>query len=134
MSNDIKIDKQKLERIIEEVENSLMHFPGNVVADLKDLIEPEKWEPKNIASFSQGMHDKYYAMEERNRRIFLAKAELEEKPGRKIDGDFSIAYGSGIEEWMVCKDMGLSSNPEITFDTKEQADEVIKMVGLNDNK
>ena len=117
--------KQKIERIVEKLEESEGPF-YEACKELKALIEPEKWEPKNIASFSQEIHDKYYAMEERNRRIFLAKAEK-----GFGDGSWLIARGYGFE-WQSFRIecVGLPF-PENTFTTKEQADEVIKMVELN---
>lgn len=115
---------------------------------LKELIN-EKWEPKegkyhlhgdgHIASgggsygyVSMGCSFKTEELAEtardmnkRNQLILQAKHEM-----GYGDGYYKITFGLGIRGWCVMND-GKIDNPELTFETQEQAAKIISMVGLN---
>lgn len=126
----MEIDKEKLERIIGSMQQCqgkpIVAITTEAFNELKELINP-KWEPMtSISEYNQKIHDAYFAMEERNKRIILAK--LEKKFG---DGKVKIYYTYDVGEWQAFGGM-YSSDPELTFETKAQAEEVIRMVGLNE--
>ena len=128
-----------------EYDFSLMECPDK---------EPEKWEPKkyspnwtindcgrinsykNNSSAGRGYGNEWptkeaaviaKAMNKRNQWILQAK--IERGYG---DGGFYIYYGPRGGRYAVSND-GCTANPEITFETRLQAKDIIKMVALNDN-
>lgn len=137
------------------VGNDWVSVDREVLEKLKALIEPEKWEPKeypenwnissrgNVTNSSQSnkafrlygnesptreVAGKIEGTNRRNQRIMQAKTEM-----GFGDGQYEICFGSVDSEkkdWqVVC--VYRAANPELTFDTQEHGEEVLKMVGLN---
>lgn len=156
----MEIDKDKLELIIEKLEGTEQHkavmsVNAAVLRELKALIEPEKWEPKEYLPnwdtdssggvFKSGSSNRAYraygnewpteelaktanAMTKRNQLILQAKTEK-----GFGDGNYEINKGTGEDKsilWGVVQ-VFKSANPETTFDTKEHGEEVLEMCRLN---
>lgn len=144
--------KQKLKRIVESLEKSEFPF-YEACKELKALIEPEKWEPEKIdGRCYQIMGDGHFCKDESADEYRLYGNEWPTKEHAELARDMNkrnqwilqakIARGFGDGEWIISYDgcdrewksvpSRLSDNPENTFETKAQGQEVIKMVGLND--
>lgn len=149
----MNIDKEKIERIIEELSNPSEDVM-RVVHKLKSLIEPEKWEPKEYeGDIYQMMGDGTFCkdrsfdsyrlhgsewptkelatiardMNKRNQLILQAKHEK-----GYGDGIYYLYYHCVSEDWCVVSD-GNTSNPELTLETNEQAERIIELLQLNAN-
>lgn len=143
----MEIDEKKLKQIIDDIGAGLER--GHIA--LRELIN-EKWEPKRhdynhtagpngmvfsstISEDSYRLHGSEFPtkelaetardMNKRNQLILQAKHEM-----GYGDGYYKITFGLGIRVWYVTND-GKIDNPELTFETQEQAAKIISMVGLN---
>jgi hypothetical protein len=142
-------EKKKIEAIAKSLEDSEGPF-YEACKLLKSLIE-EKWEPKKFDQHwwigqGGGVHrsvssgactsSRLYGnewetkelaetardMNKRNQLILQAKHER-----GYGDGDWTLVYSADEEKW-VATYPNYPSNPELTFDTKAHAKEVLKMV------
>jgi hypothetical protein len=154
------IDKDKLEEIIKRydskhfatlINDQVISHKDNLIQELKALINP-KWEPKeyipNWGSQSDGnitdsdridKEERLYGnnwptrelaetardMNKRNQLILQYKTE-------KGFGDGRCGINHGNGEWYAYENSYID-NPELTFETKEQTEETIKAVGLNES-
>lgn len=120
--------KEEIKKIVDELEKvkKLGADCEKIYQDLKRLIE---WEPKEMHEYSSELGCQIIDMNVRNKRIALAKYEMGYK-----DGAWGIAYSNRKETWRSYNGggyVGCIDNPELTFETKEQAEHIIKMIGLN---
>lgn len=149
------IDKNQIQEIIDGLRVYNPHtVVDETVKQLKALIEP-KWEPKvyepnfyigrnGLISISDLIYnpDRLYGgewptieaaetardMNKRNQLILQYK--LEKGFG---DGGWIIVYHERREQWEVLNASDQPENPELTFETREQAVETLKAVGLNES-
>lgn len=66
-------------------------------------------------------------MTRRNNLIFQAKCEIEDK-----GGCYEISYFAPRNIWVARYDLDRVTNPELSFTTRENAEQVIKMLRLNE--
>ena len=145
--------KEKIQAIIDKYEDVFDHgyrpHPKHLLKDLKSLLE---WEPKEhdyplvimpdgeIVSGSgdyatrlmggewsnTGIAVKARDMNKRNQLILQAKHEM-----GYGDGRYKIFFNKHCNVWLTSAGYH-TANPELCFETKEQAEHVIEMVGLNE--
>ena len=156
----MNISNDQIDKIIGQLK-SADQSNAEGIQMLKELKEPEEWEPKkylpNFSIEQTGRITKWSRknsnavrlygnefpteqlaqvardMNKRNQLILQAKTELEERLGRKIDGGYEIHIGVGENQGSLWRSAYVfkTANPELTFENQSQAEQVIKMVGLN---
>jgi len=154
-----KQDKADIEAILKDIEscanaNNVHKYkavPEDIIDRLKSLI---KWEPKEYEDpwISGGVGDALQAefsdeewrlagnewptkelaetardMNKRNQLILQYKNDPDNMFG---DGNWAIYYLTAKKRWKTSYVMG-TENPELTFEKQEQAEEVIRKLGLN---
>jgi len=129
----MNIPSEKIEDLIErykprDPENSVPNIElvyertyRQLIKELDSLI---KWQPKTLLEYPINVQEQSIIMYERNLKILKAKHEMGYR-----DGDYSILY-SNKNKWEVLPIR--TANPELTFETREQGEEVIRIVGLNE--
>jgi hypothetical protein len=151
----MNIDKDQIQKIISQMEASEQPF-YEACKMLKELINP-KWEPNEYTrpfyiGGDGGVFDNFYYptsaiektrqygnewptkelaetardMNKRNQLILQAKTDIECE-----DGDWIISYRPPNKLWVAIESERAKDNPELTFKEKEKAEEVIRMLDLN---
>lgn len=153
----MEIDKNRIEEIIERWESQVRNdthlcVPKSVIKELKSLINP-KWEPKGyedgfyVAGYGTvGGHRRFtqnyilYGNTWPTKETAETARDMNKRNQLILQAKIEKGYGNGDN--VICLNkrgvwQGAFSdskeNPELTFESAEQAEEVIKMVGLNES-
>jgi hypothetical protein len=150
----MEIDKNKIQKIIDKLlkNGAIAAMNNEAIDELKELIN-EKWEPKAYKPFwfvdggsgitefrasteearkygnewpTKELAETARDMNKRNQLILQAKHEMGYGDGRA-----KILYNYDRDCWEGRNGVYVST-PELAFKTREQAEVIIKMVGLND--